>query len=86
MNRYIAQKFHLFLGKTLKIFGELDFFPSGTYSIDSLSGDARVYYHELSYHSTQWYGKLTRKDVNRVGVRCGIVETCRNGAEARSSL
>ena len=35
--------------------------------------------HELPRHSTKWRGRLTRKDVIRVGVRCGSVETCRKG-------
>ena len=44
-----------------------------------MGGDAQVHYHELPRHSTKWRGRLTRKDDIRVGVRCGIVETCRNG-------
>ena len=35
--------------------------------------------HELPRHSTNWPGRLTRKDVFRVGVRCGSVETCHKG-------
>ena len=56
----------------------LDFLPAFLYSIISLSGDAWASNHELPRHSTKWRGRLTRKDVFRVGVRCGSVETCRN--------
>ena len=68
--------------ETLKKITLLDFWAVKYYPINSLSGDARVHYYELPGHSTKWRGRLTRKDVIRVGVRCGIVETCRNGPGA----
>lgn len=62
-----------------KSLGVLTFCRRSAILIDSLGGDARASNYELSRHSTKWRGRLTRKDVFRVGVRCGSVETCRKG-------